>query len=753
MESNKKNIRELKEIYNKNIQKMHGTPSEITCVYLDAYCANIKNIPILREAKALYEFWSKTFDVFVFPEDKICGFAKSNEVAGFNYGGGTWVDWHKAEEYIKQENLAPENEKIFREKLQTVENNRYIACREDDYTPEEINSIRANAASSTWFGGHMILDYETILKIGLNGYEEKIKKYRKIYGEDKKDFYDALDIMLKAVKTIIHRFADKTKEISTATANTKIQKEMYSDLMYIADNPPSSFNQAVQLVWILHMLNGSDSFGRFDFYLKQFFDNDIKSGRLNLSEAYDLILDFWFKLDSVWSIQNMTIGGVDCDGHHVYSKLTELCIKATYELGYKGPNLCLRITKDMPDYIWTAAIDSIKTGIGLPALYNDELITNNLLNFGYDIKYARNHCFAGCSQLMIPGVCNFINDIGMMNVAKIAEIALYDGFEPRTDKQVGLYTGKPEDIKSFDEVLQAYKKQLDYFCKLEVDIHNKEYKYRFEHEGYAMRTLFIGDCIENGRNIFDGGARFNSIELEVIGITNAADHLYAVKHLVFDNNFITLPELAEVLKNNWQGHDYLRSQALKADKFGNDKPEVDEIRADITGHIYSCFNNSESAIGGTYIPGEVIFTAHDWCGACTGATADGRLAYTVLADSAGASQGFDINGPTALMKSVLKLPVNKHLLTNVITNIKFPSAIFNNENTAHKIKKLFEIFFSQGGMQLQINVCNAETLKKAQENPQEYASLVVRVGGYSDYFVNISKALQDEIIIRSAHEV
>jgi len=267
-----------------------------------------------------------------------------------------------------------------------------------------------------------------------------------------------------------------------------------------------------------------------------------------------------------------------------------------------------------------------------------------------------------------------------------------------------------------------------------------------------MRTLFIGDCIENGRNIFDGGARFNNTELEVIGITNAADHLYAVKYLVFDNNFTTLPELAEILKNNWNGQEYLRKVALKADKYGNDKSEPDEIRTDITKHIYSCFNNAKSAIGGIYIPGEVIFTAHDWCGACTGATADGRLAYTVLADSAGASQGFDLNCPTALMKSVLKLPVNKHLLTSTVTNIKFPNNIFGDKITVNKIKKLFEIFFNQGGMQLQVNVCDAETLKKAQKNPGEYASLVVRVGGYSDYFVNLSKALQDEIIVRSAHE-
>jgi len=740
------NIAELKKTYNKNKSIMRETPSKITCGFIDAYCENINDIPILRESKALYNFWTKNLEVFVFPEDKICGFTKSNEVAGFYYGGGTWIDRNRAEEYIKQENLNSGEEKIFRDKFRLVENHRYIACREEDYTPGEIKSIHANAATSTWFGCHNILDYETILAIGLNGYSEKIKKYR-YHSPEKKDFYDALEIMLNAVKEVIYKFAEKS--------NAK----MRDDLIYIAENPPSNFRQALQLVWILHRLNGEDSFGRFDFYLKPFFDSDIKNKILSLDEIYGLILDFWFKLDSVGAIQNMTIGGVDYNGNKIYSELTKMCIQATHELGYKGPNLCLRITKDMPQYIWTAALDSIKSGIGLPALYNDELVTNNLLSFGYDIKYARGYCFAGCSQLMIPGVCNFLNDIGMINVAKIAELSLYDGFDPRTKKQVGLHTGKPEEIKSFEEFLAAYKKQLDYFCQLEVDIHEKEYKYRLDREGYAMRTLFIGDCIESGRNIFDGGARFNNIELEVIGITNAADSLYAVKNLVFDADaqyaplHITLPELAEILKNNWEGHENLRKQALKCDKFGNDKPEVDALRADITSHIYSYFNNSKSSVGGIYIPGEVIFTAHDWCGACTGATADGRFAYTVLADSAGASQGFDLNGPTALMNSILKLPVNKHLLTSTVTNIKFPVDIFKDELIINKIQKLFEIFFNRGGMQLQVNVCDAETLRKAQVAPQEYASLIVRVGGYSDYFVNLSKALQDEIIIRSEQKI
>ncbi|MCL2159090.1 MAG: pyruvate formate lyase family protein, partial [Oscillospiraceae bacterium] len=630
-----------KKIFGKNWQTMQDSPLAISCSYLDEYCQNIDAAPILREAKATYRFWAEKLEVFVFAEDKICGFSKSNEVAGFNYGGGTWINHEKAQEYIRQEKLTDSEEQAFMDKLQLMESHRYIPCRSEDYTEEELSSIHANAATSTWFGGHMIPDYETILKLGLLGYEKKIEEYRKANGEQKKDFYDALDITLLAIEAVIDKFADKA---------LKCQKiQMHEDLAHIAKNPPVSFRQALLLVWIVHMLNGSDSFGRFDFYLKGFFEADIAAGRMDLEEAYGLIVDFWCKIEGAQAIQNMTLGGVDYAGVPIYSELTRLCIEATAKLGFKGPNLCLRVRADMPGYIWETALDSIKTGNGLPALYNDELFTNSLQNFGYDLKYARGYCFAGCSQLMIPGVCNFVNDIGMMNAAKIAEIALYDGYDPHTKKQVSIKTGAPEDIESFEGVLAAYKKQLDYFCKIETDIHEKEYRYRASREGYAMRTLFTGDCIEKGKGVYEGGARFSNIELEVIGITNAADHLYAIKNLVFDKKIVSLPALAQILKNNWRGHEALRALAIQCDKFGNDKPEVDAIRADITEHIYESYNNKKSALGGIYIPGEVIFTAHDWCGAATGATADGRLAKSVLADSAGAQQGLDKNGPTALL--------------------------------------------------------------------------------------------------------
>jgi formate C-acetyltransferase len=432
--------------------------------------------------------------------------------------------------------------------------------------------------------------------------------------------------------------------------------------------------------------------------------------------------------------------------------LTRIIIDVTREIGYKGPNLCLRVTETMPQELWDASMDSVATGNGLPVFYSDGLYIDALVGHGIPLEAARGYCLAGCSQLMVPGMCNFYNDIGIYNAAKVAELTMYGGYDPRAGIQAGPPTKPAVECETFDELMEQFWMQLDYFVKMEVDIHNVEAPYRRSRDGYVMRTLFMRDCISAGKNVFDGGARYNNIELEIIGITNAADHLYAVKHLVYDNDICSMSELTEALANNWSGYEPLRRYIIeKTPKFGNDHSGPDDLRGAIAERLYRLFNESPSVIGGVFVPGEVIFVAHEYCGFKTGATADGRYAYSVLADSAGASQGFDLAGPTALMNSVLKTPAKDYLLTSVVLNIRFLPDVF--AGARGKIQALFRAFFGRGGMQVQVNVYDSETLREAQANPDAYRSLIVRVGGYSDYFTRLSRALQDEIINRTAQRM
>ncbi len=720
-----------KEIFES--RRKNHKPAEITTHYLDEYVRNVNEHPMLREARAFKNLLLST-EPLIYPEELIVGVINSSEPVAFHYGSGTFINRLICDKY--ESSLGAEAKAEFNAKLEAVERNCYCVANPKVFNDDELRSIEACAATSTWFGGHMVLDFETILSKGLRHYFEAVAK------KVQNDFYLAMTTMLEGIRGFILAYANKAQQLKTAEGyDYEKMSRLSENLQHISYEPPESFEQAIQLVWFIHMLNNCDSFGRFDYYLQPFYKNITKA------EAHDLIYDFWLKIEEAEQIQNMTLGGVDSQGKDFYPELTELCIRVTEEVGYKGPNLCLRVTETMPEAIWNAANSCIGSGLGLPALYNDKVYIDSLTGFGYDTETARGYCLAGCSQIMIPGKCNFINDIGLLNAAKIAELTLNNGFDPRTGKQVGPMTGTTEQLDTFDKLMKAYYKQLAYFCKLEVEIHNKEAVYRHSCEGYVIRTMFMQDCIEAGKNIYDGGARYNNIELEIIGITNAADHFHAINEMVYKRQELTLTSLADILRNDFEGQPQVQARLKNFGKFGNDIQEVDNLRTEITSFIYDSFNKSKSIIGGIYVPGEVIFVAHEYCGKVTGATADGRNAWQVLADSAAASQGFDRNGPTALLSSVLRLPVKNHLLTSVVTNVRFLPDVFESK----KVETLFKSFFKQGGSQLQVNVCDSKVLLEAQKNPELYSSLVVRVGGYSDYFVRLSKDLQDEIIQRTAY--
>jgi len=408
----------------------------------------------------------------------------------------------------------------------------------------------------------------------------------------------------------------------------------------------------------------------------------------------------------------------------------------------------------MPQVIWKAALDSIGTGNGLPAMYSDKPYVDNLVRKGVPLEQARGFSLGGCSQTLVPGMSNFMNDVGLYNVGKVVEMTMYGGFDHRTNEQVGLKTPRATEFSTFDELYDAFNRQLDYTIDLEVSIKNKVIAYGAEREGYVLRTMFTRDCISNAKNVHKGGARYNNVEGEIMGLTNAADHLIAVKKAVFEEKRYTMAELVSALLADYEGYEEMRRYLLeKMPKFGNDIPEVDDLRAEITRRVYGRFNRSPGILGGIFAYGEVVFVTHVSCGATTLATADGRKAYAPLADSVGSSQGRDVSGPTALLNSVLKVPVRDHLLTTAVLNLRFLPRIFDEPASKKSVEKLFETFFKKGGQQLQVNVCDSKMLADAQAHPEAYKSLVVRVGGYSAYFTQLSRALQDDIISRTAQTV
>lgn len=713
--------------------------AEPSSYFLDAYVEAASLPPDLREAKALRALWSSCA-LHVMPEELVVGSLYVREPVGFHIGSATFVDRKAAAELADFRGWSEEEREALEEKLSLVDRKRYMPASDPafialhgagTYSDEELAAIATGAATSTFFGGHMVLDYEGLLARGLDDYQREISARLAAASGEKADFYRAMEEILLAFQILILRHADRCAELGMA--------EKARELASIAHGRPESFSEALQLVWFAHLCSSADTFGRFDKYLYPYYERDLAQGRLTEESALGLLESLMIKIEEADSIQNMTVGG---EGS--VTGLTLLVLRALRETGYKGPNLCFRVWEGMPEYVWNEIAETLATGQGLPALYNERVMIAYLMKYGVPEEEAKDFCLAGCSQVMIPGKTQFYNDIGLMNAAKILELILHGGRDPLLGLDCGPVFGS---FDSFDELLDAYLSSLSYFARLEAEVNDKDILLRAEREGYALRSLFTLDCLEKGRGCYRGGARYNGVQLEIIGLTNAADSLYAVKKAVFDDKIVDMNTLLDALRSDFEGYGELRAYLVnRCAKFGNGNAEVDGIRKTITERVYSALRACPGPFGGSYIPGEVIFIVHDWMGKQTGATPDGRLARAVLADSAGAAQGRDRSGPTALVNSMLSVPVDG-IVTTVALNLKFSKAMWKTDRA--KALSLFKTYFEKGGQQVQVNVCDRETLVRAMESPEEYKSLVVRVGGYSAYFHTLSKALMQDVIDRS----
>jgi pyruvate-formate lyase len=723
----------------------------ITGYFLEAYLKNLSCAPILREARALYALWESA-EILVYPEEQVVGSLFASEVCIFHYSSGVTLDEERLQRYAVQQGrgeawCASVRDQVWSHCYLYPEDPAFEKYHGGLYREEELAAVRSTAAGCTWFGGHMVMDYEKILKIGLDGYAKEIASLR--LGAQDPAFYEAMDTVLQGLQIFIRRTAVECERVMEVASTPELKRNMQAcaaALRHVERRPPDTFREALQLVMMVHLAVDCDSFGRFDYYLRPFYERDIAAGVLTREMAFELLKSAVIKIEQFDAIQNLTLGGTTPDGGENYIELTELILLATKEMGFKGPNLSLRVTKDMPQRFWQLAISCLASGQGLPALYNDEVIVPLLLENGFVPEDARDYCLAGCSQIVIGGKSQFVNDIGMMNIAKILELTLYNGCDRVFDgEQVGPETG--EDFADFDQLLSAFYQQIDYFVPIEASINNKDILLRGKMEGYALRSLFTRGCLESGRGIFSGGARYNAVQMECIGITNTADSLYAVQQAVYQEGRCSFAALRDALRSDFCGSEDLWSYLKnRVPKFGNDHPGVDTLRAAITRYVYDALRKQQGPFGGGYIPGEVIFVAHEWNGLRTGATPDGRRCGEVLADSAGSSQGADRNGPTALMRSMQRIPIDG-MITSVVLNLKFHRPFV--EQNPGAMAALLKGYFAADGQQMQINVCDTAELEDAFAHPERHQNLVVRVGGYSDYFVRLNERLQKEIIARS----
>lgn len=516
--------------------------------------------------------------------------------------------------------------------------------------------------------------------------------------------------------------------------------------------PAGTFLQGLLAVNFTWLLDGCDSTGRVDQALGALFERDITSGTLDTKFARRLLDEWWGRFEDLngWNLQ---IGGHTPEGTDGCNKLTHEILLACRRNKLRRPNVAFRVTRETPDALLLEAFRSLSTGTGRPALYNDDLYIETLrgMDLGLSPEDAREISFGGCTETMIGGMSNVGSLDGEINLAIALERALYDGKDPGTGIPAGPATGLFEDCPDFEVLLEAVKTQIACLIDAFVERRNRSLRARFERgDPKLYRTFFTRDCVRNRRSFEAGGARYNWSVVTFQGLAHVIDALAAVRTLVFQSKRIGKHQLMEALRRDFQGFEALRQRLVRAPKFGNDIPEIDDLGREIAAFAWERLYANPTPRGGRYLPSCIVFATYDRAGKAVGALPDGRRAGMPLNDSVGAATGRDVSGPTALLNSVTRLPLRLAAGTPVL-NLRFPASLFRSPREMRALLALVRGYFRQGGMQAQISVVSREDMLAARKRPEAYQDLIVRVGGYSEYFTRLSRALQDSVIARTEH--
>jgi trans-4-hydroxy-L-proline dehydratase len=627
--------------------------------------------------------------------------------------------------------------------------------------------------------GHTVLD-DKIYRMGMQDFKEKIKAsldsldfYNDPNSLAKKEELQAMEIAADALIIFANRYSMKLYEESHNEKN-KDRKDELETMAGICDripeNAPNTFWEALQYYWFVHLgviseLNTWDSFnpGRLDQHLYPFYKRDIESGLLDKEGAKTLLQAFWIKFNNqpappkvgVTSKESNTytdfclinVGGLNSKGEDALNELTYLILDVIEEMRLLQPSSMVQISKKNPDQLVRRALDIIKTGYGQPSLFNTDSIIQEMLRQGKSIVDARNGGASGCVETGAFGKESYILT-GYFNLTKILEITLNNGIDSRSGKQLGMQTGDPKTFQTFDELLEAYTKQINYFVDIKIKGNLIIERLYAELLPAPFISLLIDDCIAKGIDYNNGGARYNSSYIQGVGIGTTTDSLTSLKYNIFDKKKFSMEEFLSALSQNFEGFDDLKNILLnETPKYGNDDDYADEVLKSVFEIYFSAIDGRPNTKGGHFRINLLPTTSHVYFGNVTGATPDGRLSGLPVSEGISPVQGADINGPTAVLKSAAKID---HLRTGgTLLNQKFSPQIFEGEDSINKIISLIRSYFKMDGHHIQFNVVDAETLREAQKRPENYKDLIVRVAGYSDYFVDLTPELQEEIIRRT----
>ncbi|KLU65622.1 benzylsuccinate synthase alpha subunit [Desulfosporosinus acididurans] len=629
--------------------------------------------------------------------------------------------------------------------------------------------------------GHTVLD-DKIYRFGFLDFIQKIDDHlaRLDYLNDaeayqKQEELKAMRICAEAIITFAERYAQKAKEIAQTEKDPlrKAELEIISEVCsHVPAHAPENFWEALQAYWFVHLgvileLNTWDAFnpGRLDQHLYPFYKQGLADGTLTEEKAKELLQCFWVKFNNqpappkvgvtaaesgtYTDFANINSGGLKADGSDGVNDVTYLVLDVIDEMRLLQPSSNIQLSKKNPDRFIRRAARIIRKGWGQPSVFNADSVVEELLRQGKSIEDARQGGTSGCVETGAFGKESYILT-GYFNLPKIFELTLNNGIDLRTGRQLGLETGDPNNFSSYEELFEAFKKQLHYFIDIKVKGSNIIERLYAAYMPSPFLSILIDDCILKGKDYNDGGARYNTNYIQGVGLGSLTDTLSGIRYHVYEQKDLTMEQLLKALEQNFTGYEGVRQLLLnKTPHFGNDDDYADEIMVDIFNAYYNEVNGRPTTKGGVYRINMLPTTCHVYFGSVIGATADGRRAWEPLSEGISPVQGSDRLGPTAVIKSASKMD---HARTGgTLLNLKFTPQVVEGDEGLEKLVQLVRSYFKLSGHHIQFNVVSAKTLRAAQKEPEKYRDLIVRVAGYSDYFCDLSEALQEEIIARTEH--
>ena len=636
--------------------------------------------------------------------------------------------------------------------------------------------MEQRAAGHTAMDGKMY--HEGLLDVKAR-IEKKIASLDYIYdpeATDKQQELEAMAISCDAAILFAERHAELAEQMAAKEQNPqrKVELEKIAEVCHwVPAHAPRDLWEAIQMYWFVHLgtvteLNGWDSMnpGHIDQHLFPFYQKGIEEGTLTRDKAKELISCLWIKFNNqpappkvgVTALEsgtyndftNINIGGVDRDGKSATNEISYMILEIQEELHELQPGLSIHIAENTPDEFLLAGIKVIRQGHGYPSIFNPDTYVQEMVRAGKTLEDAREGGCSGCIEVGAFGKEAYLLT-GYLNTPKILEITLNNGIDPETGKKLGLETGDPRQFKTFEELYEAWHKQMVYFVNLKLSVNNYIERMFSLYAPATFLSLYIDDCIEKGRDYYSGGARYNTTYIQCTGLGTITDCFTTLKKHVFEEGKYTMDEILAAVAKNWEGEEKMRQYIRNHTPFfGNDDAYADTIAVRVYDDLVKAIEGRPNTRGGKTELNMLSTTCHNYFGSVCGATPNGRMAHFAISDGTSPAHGSDSHGPTAVIKSLGKLDQTKS--GGTLLNVRFVPALLKREEDQKKLASLIRTYFKFGGHHIQFNIVDTATLYDAQKHPDEYKDLLVRVAGYSDYFNDMTEQLQNEIIARTEND-